>query len=374
MYAGLLNFLLLGAATTLYGPALIYIARETNQAEANIGVLFVLHYSGFFASTISTNRLARRFEIRLTVALGCLLIALGELGLILLPFPFNLASALLIGFSAGTLEVSLNRLVEFLAVNAPAEALTRLHATFGLGAVAIPLVVAAAVWLGWNWRVAGAVLVALAIVNFIVVLRWHEFKVPHGVGIVWRGVPWRSVLFFVLLIAIYVGLETAVGGWATTFFVKLGQDPFLGQVATSFFFLTFTFGRLILASSSERLGYGRAVRLSNIIGAGVLLLTFFPQLALIGFGLAGVAFSTVFPTMLAWAARRHPGIRAQMASISIASAGAGGIVIPYAIGLGVGAFGAWSLTPLLIGATLIVSVLTLFEPLHGSLRRKLLAP
>jgi fucose permease len=374
MYAGLLTFLLLGAATTLYGPALISIARETNQPEANIGVLFVLHYSGFFASTISANRLARRFEIRLTVALGCLLIALGELGLILLPFPFNLASALLIGFSAGTLEVALNRLVEFLAVNAPAEALTRLHATFGLGAVAIPLVVAVAVWLGWNWRVAGAVLVALAIVNFIVVLRWHEFKVPHGAGIVWRGLPWRSVFFFVLLIAIYVGLETAVGGWATTFFAKLGQDPFLGQVATSFFFLSFTFGRLILASSSERLGYGRAVRLSNMIGAGVLLLTFFPQLALIGFGLAGVAFSTVFPTMLAWAARRHPEIRAQMASVSIASAGAGGIVIPYAIGLGVGAFGAWSLTPMLIGAALIVSVLTLFEPAHGSLRRKLLAP
>ncbi len=299
--------------------------------------------------------------MRRTVTFGCLLMALGELGLIALPFPFNLVSAALVGFSAGTLEVSLNRLVELLAVEAPAEALTRLHATFGLGAVLIPLVVLAAVRLGWNWRAAGAVLVALAILDAAVVLRWQEFKVPHGGDVVWRDLPWRSILLFVLMIVIYIGVETAVGGWATTFFARTAQDEFLGQVATSSFFLTFTFGRLVLASSSERLGYGRAVRLSNTIGAGLLLLTFFPQLALIGFALAGVAFSIVFPTMLAWAARRHPEMRAQMASVSIASAGAGGIVIPYAVGWGVDAFGAWSLTPMLVGTALIVSALTLFE-------------
>jgi hypothetical protein len=47
----------------------------------------------------------------------------------------------------------------------------------------------------------------------------------------------------------------------------------------------------------------------------------FSVLALIGFGLAGLAFSVVCPTMLAWAARQHPDLRAQMTSISIASAG-----------------------------------------------------
>lgn len=362
MFAGLLIYLLLGAAGNFYGPALVYIAAETNQSAGNLGMLFVLQWSGFVASTAVVNRVAKRIEVRHAVMLGCSLIALGEVGFVLLPFPFNLAFPLLIGFGGGTLEVLLNRLIEFLAVDAPAAALTRLHATYGLGAVVIPLMIAGSEWLGWNWRAAGMVLILFAVANMAIVLRWPKFEMPHGVAIEWSGVPWRSIILFVLMIVIYVGLETGVGGWATTFFAKMGSGPVLGAIATSLFFLTFTFGRVVLASAPERLGYDRTVRFGTALGALLLTLTIVPQLALIGFTLAGFAFSVVFTTQLAWAARRHPQIRAQMASVSIASAGLGGVIIPYLIGVGVDTFGAWSLTPMMCGIALVVSGLSLFEP------------
>lgn len=362
MLGGLLIFLLLGTAANFYGPALVYIAAETKQTTANIGILFVLQWSGFVASTAIVNRLAKRLEVRRAVMVGCALIAAGELGFVLLPFPFNLAFASVIGFGGGTLEVLLNRLIEFLAVDAPAAALTRLHATYGLGAVVIPLMIAGSEWLGLSWRLAGAILVVFAVANILVVIRWPDFKMAHSADIEWRSLPWRSILLFMSMIVIYVGLETAVGGWATTFFAKMGQGPVVGAIATSLFFLTFTFGRIFLASGPERLGYDRTVRFATAAGAVLLGLTIVHQLAIIGFALAGLVLSVVFTTQLAWAARQHPEIRAQMASVSIASAGLGGVVVPYVIGVGVDSFGAWSLTPMMCIIALLVSVLSMFEP------------
>lgn len=361
MPAGLLNMFTLGASTTLYGPSLVYIAGETGQPLANLGVLFVFHWAGFFFSTFTANRIARRFEMRRGAMFGIALIALGVLGLIGLPFPLNLAAVFLVGLGNGTCEVMFNRLVEVLAGDKPAEALTRLHSTWGVGAVAIPLVVAGAVLMGWNWRIAGLFVIAAALLDLFLVSRWHEFKMEHGDDAHWRALPWKSIAVFIALFAIYAGVETAVGAWATTFFATLGQGAITGAIATSLFFLTFSLGRILLASSTDRLGFGRTVRLGTLGGAAALCITFMSSVALLGFALAGIALSVVFTTLLAWAARRHPEIRAQMMSISIAAAGLGGIILPYLMGVGVGALGAWALPPMLIGTLLLVALLSLRE-------------
>lgn len=361
MPAGLLNMFTLGASTTLYGPSLVYIAGETGQPLANLGILFAFHWSGFFASTFTANRIARRFEMRRGAMFGIALIALGVLGLITLPFPLNLAAVFLVGLGNGTCEVMFNRLVEALAGDKPAEALTRLHSTWGVGAVAIPLVVAGAVLLGLNWRIAGLFVIAAALMDLYLVSRWHQFKMEHGDDVHWRTLPWKSISVFIALFAIYAGVETAVGAWATTFFATLGQGALTGAIATSLFFLTFSLGRVLLASSTDRLGFGRTVRVGTLAGAAALCVTFMSSVALLGFALAGIALSVVFTTLLAWAPRRHPEIRAQMMSISIAAAGLGGIILPYVMGVGVGALGAWALPPMLIGTLLMVALLSLGE-------------
>jgi len=360
MRGGYLFFLLLGAAITIYGPSLIYLAAETGQPVASLGLIFVLHWSGYFASTFVVNRIARRWGMRRSIALGTACVALGALGLAALPFPYNLVPTLLIGFGLGT-EILFNRAVEYLAVKAPATALARLHATVGVGSVLMPLVVSGVIWLGLTWRVAALAAALLAGYVAIVVLRWREFEVPQSADLVWRAFPWRSVAIFVLMIVLQVGVETAVGGWVTTYFAQLGQGAFLGALATSGFFLTFTFGRIFLAAIPERWGYARTVQIGSVLALGGLLLTFSPA-ALAGFALAGIALSVIFPTLLAWVARRHPEMRAQMASVSIAAAGAGGVVIPYAVGVGVGGFGALALPVSLIVLILALGLLAFAEP------------
>ena len=361
MLAGMLCMSLLGAATIYYGPTLIYVAEESRQSLATVGGVLAIHGLGFFFSTLTANRLARRFEMRRSTIIGCGLVAMGILGYMLLPFPANIFSAFLVGFGAGTLEVLLNRLVELLAGDEPGAALTRLHSTWGIGAVAIPVVVAVVVSIGLSWRLAGALLLIYLVVCTALVMRWPEFTVDHGPEVKWRTVPWRSILIFIAMFFVYTGVETAVGGWATTFFAKLGEGVFLGALATSFFFLMLTIGRLLFGSRVDRLGFARTVRLSNALGAAALLLTFFPSLALIGFGLAGLAFSVVFPTMLAWAARQHPDLRAQMTSISIASAGLSSLFVPSIIGVAVATIGVWALTPILVATALAVVGLTYLE-------------
>nr|MBP7686758.1 MFS transporter [Thermoflexales bacterium] len=115
MPAGLLIMAMLGVATIYYGPTLIYVADEYHQSVSTIGAVLGLHGLGFFFSTLTANRLARRFQMRRATAIGCGLVGVGVLGYMALPFPFNVAAAFLVGFGAGTLEVLLNRLVELLA-------------------------------------------------------------------------------------------------------------------------------------------------------------------------------------------------------------------------------------------------------------------
>jgi fucose permease len=362
MPAGLLNMFTLGASTNFYGPSLLYIAQETGQPVENLGILLALHWAGFFASTFTANRIAKRFEMRRGAMLGVTLIALGALGLITLPFPLNIGAVFFIGLGNGTSEVMFNRLVEMTAGAKPGKALTQLHSTFGVGAILIPLVVAGVNLAGWNWRIAGLFVITAALVDLALIARWREFRVDHGEGMPKARLPWRSIGLFVLIFATYAGVETAVGAWATTFFAKLGQGIILGAVATSLFFVTFSIGRLLFASATDWLGFRRTVCVGTLAGAAALVLTFVPALALAGFALTGIAFSIVFPTLLAWAPRRHPEIRAQMMSVSLASTGLGGILLPFLIGLGVGALGAWTLTPMLIGAALVVCALALLEP------------
>ncbi len=359
--AGQLCMTMMGAAATYFGPTLLYIAAEARQPVATVGVIFGMYGLGFFLSTLFANRLARRFEMRRSVLIGGAILGAGTLLYMLAPFPANIASALLMGFGSGTMEVIFNRLVELLAVDQPAAALTRLHATWGIGAVAMPLAVVAVAQLGLNWRVAGGLLLVWVLFNTSVIFRWPEFAVDHGPDVDWGAVPWRSIGLFGLMVVIYAGVENSAGGWATTFFARLGLGQFTGALATSFFYLMLSIGRLVFASGVERMNYARVVQLANGLAAAALMLTFFPALALVGFGLAGLGFSVVFSTLLAWATRRHPALRAQMTSLSIAAAGLGSMVVPPVIGVAVAGIGAWSLTPMLVVTALAVTGLAFIE-------------
>lgn len=361
MPAGLLNMFTLGASTTLYGPSLIYIAQETAQPIENLGALFAFHWAGFFAATLTANRLARKFEMRRGLLLGVALILLGVFGLISLPFPINLSFPLLIGLGSGTCEVLFNRLAETLADDKPAHVLARLHSTWGIGAIIVPLIIAAVALLGWNWRIAGIFVLVVGLLDLLLIARWNEFPFHHGGDIRWRSLPWRSLLYLLAIIVVYAGLEVAAGSWAAPFFALTGQGALLGSVATSGFYLTMSLGRVLLSAAPDRLGFARTLRLGTLASIGALLLTFIPSLAVIGFVLLGFFMSMMFPALLAWAPRRHPEIRAQMMSLSLAATGIGGVILPFLIGISVGAIGAWTLTPILIFTAALVAAMTLLE-------------
>jgi len=79
MLVGVLCMSLLEAATLYYGPTLIYVAEESRQSLATVGAVLAIHGLGFF-STLTANRLVRRFEMRCSTIIGCGLVALGILG------------------------------------------------------------------------------------------------------------------------------------------------------------------------------------------------------------------------------------------------------------------------------------------------------
>ncbi len=139
------------------------------------------------------------------------------------------------------------------------------------------------------------------------------------------------------MLLFYVGGETGVGGWITTYL----QQTFVLETATSAlmaggFWAAITGGRVIGALVGTRLG-GPRLLLGSLVGAlaGALLLVLSAgdlRLSLAGVVVIGVSFGPIFPTTLAIVTSLFPRAPGTAASIASATGSLGGTLLPWTQG------------------------------------------
>ena len=241
---------------------------------------------------------------------------------------------ILVGGFSGAFDISINALGAEAEKNQNKPLMSRLHAWFCVGNFGGALLGTVSIYLNistiLHFSIVSMGLLAILTYSQTVLLsvdsgapkKTMKFVLPHG------GLLWLGVIAFLGAV-----VEGSINNWVTLFYsdVILTSESLapVGYVAYSGAMLI---GRLYADRIKQRFGGRKTMFLSvTLASIGLTLSVVFPEIwiATIGFALAGIGFSVVFPFVFSAAGREG-----SLAISSVATMGyLGGIVAPLLIGL-----------------------------------------
>jgi FHS family glucose/mannose:H+ symporter-like MFS transporter len=334
-----------GLLLSLYGPAIPELRATFGVGGGGSALVLSAHFAGAMTG-IGWWGLERRLAPRTWLVVAAVLLVAGAVGIAFAPaWPLVLAAAFGLGMGFGVVVVEINVLFAEGFGERAAAMLNLLGATFGAGAVLGPLAVAAT----GGYRVPFCAGGLLAVVALALTRDLPRTARPPAPGL---ERPASGVLGgFVALCALYVGLESGIGGWEATSLRAGGTGEAAAASWTAGYWAAITTGRLLAIPLALRVAAPVLAAGSLVAAAAGLGLAHLPALAPAAYTLTGLALGPVFPTALAWLAQAAPGARGSTAMV-FAAAQLGGVVLPVVIGRLVDAA-----SPAVIPTTVLVTVL-----------------
>lgn len=332
-----LAFFGLGVTMNLLGPLLPAIRGELTMSYLEAGLLLSGQFIGMLASVPPGGHLADRIGRKPFLLASAALTVAGLAATALAPgFGTLLAAAVVTGVGSGGFEVGVNAVEVDHAGDGAGKAMNRLHFFYGVGAVAGPVLAAAVLGAGLDWRVAFAVaVVPPAVVGLVLLpqpLRHAVKEAVHDQAAVYGNAAlWR----YALVIALYVALETTAYGWAASFWQQRGASFLPAALLASLFWTTLTAGRLLCGGLADRMGLARFVRRSAagaLVASAAWMIWPTPWVTLACLLLLGLALSGIFPTTMALVTEAFPGHAGKVVAFLAVFASLGGFAGPTAAG------------------------------------------
>lgn len=329
--------MLLTAEATALGAAVPTITRVTGVDAALVGQLAVAHGLGTVLGILLWGRGQGRWPTRGAVAAGTVCMLAGAAAVVVNPAADTAAiagggrtwllalavSLFVVGTGFGILVTAVN------TVAAQAEMspgmLNALHGTFGVGAIAFPVLAGRS-----DLATVFLVVVVLAVLAAPLLLRTPAVRRAPA-----SSTAGRAAWPFVLFIAVAVGLEIGISLWAPTHLVAEGYSIEAAAIVVGAYFAAFTATRFAVAPFVVRWDLGRLVRWSVVVAGVASLVAIVVPVA--GWVIAGIGVGPLFPTTLAWMARATGDDHA--ATRLYTGAMVGGLVAPAALGAVVGLVG-----------------------------------
>jgi FHS family glucose/mannose:H+ symporter-like MFS transporter len=287
-----------GVGTVLLGSILPRLSMEWHLRDKDAGLLLLVQ----FAASASGALLVRS-NLRRAMACGYALFAAGGLAISLLQ-RHSLFAFPIFGIGMGMAMTSTNVLVGRRASSRRGSALAILNFAWSAGAVVCPLLAAALL----RHTQAGSLfgLLGLAVLPFAflpAVAGADTFATAPDAGTLASGrqEAW-TIAYFAMLAFLYVGVESAVGNWMSTYATRDTALSFAGSSLTiALFWAALLLGRAITPAGllllSERAMYRVAI-MASIAGICVLLGAHHRAGLLAGSAITGVALGPVFPLNL----------------------------------------------------------------------------
>lgn len=329
---------------------------------------------GVTASVISstaTGRILSRVPVGSVVA-GGIMLALALAVEALTPSLWVFAGGtVLFGLGFGSVDSALNA---HAASHFGARDINWMHASYGLGAIIGPLLVASLLSDGISWRSAyggmAAAQAALALVFALTRRAWHAHPRPAAasmarpdelsskpVGEIAPRKPSAAMLLSALAFAaVDTGIESNAGIWGYVF-LTAGRDlsHLAAGMAVSAYWATMFAGRAVLGPVAGHVGAARVLgwAVAGVtLGAAVMAVPGPGFLAITGMMIVGLAAAPIFPLLTLTTAQRTGAAGAagttQTVSLQVAASAIGSAALPAAMGLAIGAFGARALAPSLL--------------------------
>jgi MFS transporter, FHS family, glucose/mannose:H+ symporter len=325
---GFVAFFVSGGIASLYGPAAPAFRRVFGVEPFVSGLPASVHPFLALVGVLLWAALARRVRPGRTMAAAAGMLTAGAIGVALAPGMLSvLAWVVLVGLGFGMLSNAMNSIYPRDTGSRTPVTVGRMHGAFGVGAVAMPLVLAAQ-----GYVVAFLVVAVLAVVAVPLLTRTTPPpEVATDVDTAPAPAVRRAVGGFALLFACYVATESATAAWLATYLEGLGWSEASAARWTSAFWLVFTASRFVVAPLAQRVAPGRLVRSAVPVAVVLLLVANVPRLAPFALVGAGLFVAPVFPSAMVWLARAVPGAR-HGTTVAMVAATAGATVGPVLVG------------------------------------------
>lgn len=366
-------FIALGMPDGLLGVAWPSIRADFGQPLDSLGMLLFGATVGYLVASFSNGWLMARLGVGKLLGGSALLTGIALAGYTVAPaWPFMIPFALFAGLGAGGIDASLNAWVE---AHLSPRVMQWLHASFGIGITAGPLIMTAGLARTGSWHpgywVVAAIQLALGLVFLARAAVWDNApKAPHYEAETADGttaasfsetlrnpVAWASAsLFFV-----YVGIELGMGHWAYTWLsTELALSATFAGVWTASYWASFTVGRIVAGVVAHRFTPAtilRAAFVSVVVVTFLLAAVPVREVKIAGILLLGLVIAPIFPSMVSTTSlrvgREHA---ASTIGMQMAMAGLGVGVVPGLMGVVARNFGV-NLIPWMIAACAVVLTL-----------------
>ncbi|KAJ7572557.1 MFS general substrate transporter [Mycena floridula] len=363
------------------GPLLPRIQEVYNIGFAVTSILFILACVGFIGGAFLNLPLSEKMGFGKVIVLGSVFQMVAyTLQAPALPFPVFVLSYCINGIGMALQDAQANGYTAALKSN-PEVKMGLLHASYGAGALASPLVATQFAQIKhWSFHY----LVSLGIATSNTILLWAVFRLRTqdecladiGQAAGEKGTsersPFRQIMglkavhilaFFVL---VYVGVEVTIGGWIVTFIIRVrGGGPSSGYISAGFFGGLMV-GRVALLWVNHRIGEHRVLYLYGVLAIALELVVWLVP-SLIGDGVAvsiiGVFLGPIYPIAMNHASRVLPRWLLTGSIGWIAGFGqAGSAVFPFMTGALAQKVGIKALHPLLVAMMAVMIILWTLVP------------
>ena len=305
-------FIALGMPDGLLGVGWPSIRASFNVPIDALGALLFVSMIGYLTTSFLSGELTRRWGVGRLLIVSCALTGAGLIGYTLVPQWWMMVSlGLAAGMGAGGIDSSLNA---YVARHYSAGLMQWLHASYGVGVTAGPLIMTAALTNFQDWRLGyllvGAVQLVLAVTFWITLPIWQQNNSapaetpaePQKEVNLGQTLKRHRVWLSMLLFFFYVGSEVTMGTWVYSLLTEgRGVNPQLAGYFAGSYWFTFTVGRILAGLVTRKINIQSLVKVCIVAAllAGVVLgLNISTWVNLATVAVIGFAFAPIFPGLI----------------------------------------------------------------------------
>lgn len=342
-------YLLGGLVITAVGSVLPQLLTHYHVSYTVGGQLVLLGSLGFLIGVPLSSFLLGRFSEMNLLTISALMIALSQIGMLLLPpFEWIIAFNFLNGIGVAALEVVVATLMMEVFIGRRAIVMSYLEVSFGLGALLMPLV--ASLLISQNsWRFSFFITSVLALL-MVVVCKIIPFKKEtvstsesdasdassEPAPVLTKNQRWKILTLFSVMIFMYAGVESSMNNFLSSIFITyLDVIPSQATLSISVFWVAMLIGRVATGWIIRIVTYERY--LFGSIGGTIVSLVLFILLkeAVAGYillGFLGLAMSGIYSITMVYANHTFTGSARIVTSLITGFSGLGGAIFPALIG------------------------------------------
>ena len=295
-----------GLIETLKGAVIPSIRTEFLVDYTHIGQMLFVASLGYLIATFFGGMATEKYGLKKLFIFGVSIVILSTGLFSIMPSFYGVvATYFILGIGLGCFEVGVNALGAKIFTKNAAMMMNFMHLFFGVGATIAPKYAGAFIENNTSWKVAYLMTIVLTLILLIIILfvKFPETSIEHEDDKVsFRELAKSSKVWLIaIILGFFVMMEAGTANWLVNYLQEARNlDVVKSTTYLTWFFIIFTFGRLVGGYIADKIGYIKSLlyftaTATILLFAGIML----GQTFIILFSIMGFFISIMFPTMMA---------------------------------------------------------------------------